>query len=73
MVVVVFACGRRLILFDGKSAHRLKPGVRVYDAAEKLLFQSDLEVLSVTVNGQQITTSNAIGILRELADNDQSV
>ena len=70
MVVVVFASGRRLIVFEGKSALRLKPGVKVYDATGELLFQSDSEVLSVTVNGQPITTSNPIGILQELGHDD---
>jgi hypothetical protein len=54
-VEVVFADDRRrLTLADGKSAHFLKPGVEVYDAAGKVLFRSKLEVLSVTVNGQAV-------------------
>jgi hypothetical protein len=72
MVVVVFASGRRLILFDGESALRLRPGVKVYDAIGKVLFRSDLEVLSVTVNGQPITTLNPSGILQELTDDDHA-
>jgi hypothetical protein len=56
-VVVVFAAdGRQVTLADGKSANLLKPGVEVYDAAGKVLFRSKLEVLSVTVSGQQIAT-----------------
>ena len=50
---MVFADGRQLTLAVGKSAHRLKPGVEVYDAAGKVLFRSKLEVLSVMV-GQPV-------------------
>ena len=53
-VVVVFVDGRQVTLADGKSAHLLKPGVEVYDAAGKVLFRSKLEVLSVTLNGQAV-------------------
>jgi len=60
---VVFAAdGRRVTLADGNSAHRLKPGVEVCDAAGKVLFRSKLEVLSVMVNGQPL--------LQELTGND---
>ena len=58
MVGVVFRSGRRFVFFDGEAAVRLKPGVEVYDATGKLLFCSQLEVLSVLVNGQRITTLN---------------
>ena len=68
MVVVVFASGRRLIFFDGKSARRLKRGVTVYDASGTLLFRSDSDVLSVTLYGQPITSTNPIAILQEPAD-----
>jgi len=51
---VVFADGRQVTLADGESVHFLKPGVEVYDLAGKVLFQSKLEVLSVTVNGQRV-------------------
>ena len=70
MVVVVFSAGRRLILFDGKSARRLNPGVEVYNATGKLLFYSHLEVLSVTLNGQAITTSHSAAIIQELTRDD---
>jgi len=39
---------------DGTSAHLLKPGVEVYDAAGKVLFRSKLDVLSITANGQPV-------------------
>ena len=56
-VVVVFAAdGRQMTLADGKSAKLLKPSVEVYDGNRKLLFRSKLEVLSVTVNGEPVTT-----------------
>ena len=72
MVVVVFASGRRLIFFDGKSARRLKPGVTVYDASGTVLFRSDSDVLSVTLYGQPITTTNPVAILHELSNDDGS-
>ena len=71
MVVVVFASGRRLIFFDGKSAVHLVSGVKVYDLAKTLLFRSDEEVLSVTVDGHAITKSNPIAVLTKQPDDDQ--
>lgn len=68
VVGVVFASGRRLILFDGKAALRLKPGVKVFDASGALLFQSDSEVLSVTLNGQQVATTSPRGSLQQQTD-----
>jgi hypothetical protein len=73
MVVVVFASGRRLILFEGKSARRLKPGVKVYDATGTELFRSDSDVLSVTLYGHPITATNPIAILQEAADDDRPI
>ena len=71
MVVVVFSAGRRLILFEGKSARRLNPGVEVYNATGKLLFfYSHLEVLSVTLNGQAITHLALRAIIQELTRDD---
>ena len=59
-VVVVFAAdGRHVTLADGKSAHLLKPGVEVYDAAGRVLFRSKLEVLSVRMNGQPVRQETA--------------
>jgi hypothetical protein len=73
MVVVVFASGRRLILFDGKAARRLKRGVKVYDATGTELFRSDSDVLSVTLYGHPITATNPIAILQEAADDDRPI
>ena len=50
MVAVQFVGGRRLLLIDGTSMLRLKPGIDVYDANGKLLFHSSVEVLSVKVD-----------------------
>jgi hypothetical protein len=36
----------------GALALRRKPGVEIYDAAGKLIFYSNLDVLTVTVNEQ---------------------
>ena len=66
MVGVVFRCGRRFVIFNGEAAVLLKPGVEVYDAAGKLLFYSQLEVLSVVVNGQRITALHPTEVSREL-------
>ena len=68
VVGVVFASGRRLILFDGEAVLRLKSGVKVFDVSGALLFQSESEVLSVTLNGQPVTTTNPKGILQERTD-----
>ena len=52
---MVFAAdGRQMALANGKSAHFLKPGVEVCDAAGKVLFRSKLDVLSVTVHGEPV-------------------
>ena len=56
MVVVVFAAdGRSMAMPQGRSVCHLKPtGVEIYDADGKLLYQSNLEVRSVTVSVQPI-------------------
>jgi len=70
MVGVVFTCGRRLVIFNGEAAIRLNPGVEVYDANGTSVFYSELEVVSITVNGHPITRQKRITRTHELTDDD---